>query len=316
MTIELVCYRKEHDDSWDGFCLAAENSTFLQTRRFLSYHGDRFDDHSLLIRKSGKIVGLFPAAADPKNGSTVVSHPGITYGSIVHHGKLVGSRMIEALEKVCEHYASIGFRRLQYKAVPYIYSRRPAQDDIYALFRLGAGRVRCELSACIDLAERRPISQRRRRGLRKASQIVALSRQQELLPELWMVVEENLASKHGARPVHSFEEINGLMQSFPENVLIRSALIDGKVEAGVVIFRTEKVWHAQYIAASAVAYDASALDAVFESAIIEASEVPVRYFDFGTSNDEAGWVLNDGLYRFKTEFGAGGVCHEYYELEW
>jgi lipid II:glycine glycyltransferase (peptidoglycan interpeptide bridge formation enzyme) len=59
----------------------------------------------------------------------------------------------------------------------------------------------------------------------------------------------------------------------------------------------------------------SALDAVFDGAIIDANRAGVRYFDFGTSNEDEGAVLNEGLYRFKAEFGGGGVAHEFFELD-
>ena len=36
--------------------------------------------------------------------------------------------------------------------------------------------------------------------------------------------------------------------------------------------------------------------------------------DFGTSNENSGMYLNDGLYKYKTEFGGGGVVHEYFEF--
>ncbi len=61
-------------------------ATFLHTRRFLAYHQDRFKDVSLLLANDKGIVGLFPAALDPAEARTVVSHPGITYGGLLHSG--------------------------------------------------------------------------------------------------------------------------------------------------------------------------------------------------------------------------------------
>ena len=57
-----------------------------------------------------------------------------------------------------------------------------------------------------------------------------------------------------------------------------------------------------------------ALDAIFEAAIQKAILAEARYFDFGTSNEDGGKVLNSGLYQFKSEFGGGGVAHEFYQL--
>ncbi|NDF13290.1 MAG: GNAT family N-acetyltransferase [Proteobacteria bacterium] len=315
MSIELVSYESRHAETWDAFCNGAANATFLHTRRFLSYHGERFKDLSLLVMDSGKMVGVFPAAQALSDPGLVVSHPGITYGGLVHQGKLAGNRMIEALEAIVAHYAKGGYRRLHYKPLPFIYAAMPTQDDLYALFRLGGKRVRSDLSCCIDLAARRALSERRRRGLKKAQAAVTLSSDPSLLGELWGVVAQNLARKHDARPVHTLEELNLLHERFPQQIQVRCALLAGVVEAGVVFFNAPRIWHAQYIAASEAAYEVTALDAVFDAAIVEAQQGGALYFDFGTSNEEGGKVLNDGLYRFKSEFGGGGVAHEFYELD-
>lgn len=314
MSIKIVPYTQENEAVWEQFCAGAVNATFLHTRRFLSYHGDRFNDLSVLIIDSGKVMGIFPAAPSPADMGLVVSHPGITFGGVVHQGWLSGMRMIEALTALSDYYGNSGYQRLLYKAVPHIYSTKPAQDDLYALFRLGAQRVRCDLSCAIDLVNRQPPSARRRRGLIKAKKVVTLSSNPALLGELWAVIAQNLTRKHDTKPVHSLGELALLLERFPEQISIRCALMEGSVEAGIVLFNSKLVWHVQYIGASESAYEVSALDAVFDSAITEAYQVDARYFDFGTSNEENGNILNDGLYRFKSEFGGGGVAHEFYEM--
>lgn len=314
MIIKMVPYLPEHKAAWDKFCAGAVNATLLHTRRFLGYHGERFKDSSVLIVESENVMGVFPAAASPTDPGLVVSHPGATYGGVVHQGWLTGTRMIEALAVLCEHYGSSGYQRLLYKAIPHIYANAPAQDDLYALFRLGAQRVRCDLSCAIDLDHRRAPTERRRRGLKKALKMVTLSSDPALLGELWAVIAQNLARRHNARPVHTLPELDLLMGRFPKQITIHCALLEGRVEAGVVFFNSLHVWHAQYIAASERGYEVSALDAVFDAAITAAQATGARYFDFGISNEDGGKVLNDGLYRFKAEFGGSGVAHEFWEI--
>ncbi|WP_293600279.1 GNAT family N-acetyltransferase [Polynucleobacter sp. 39-46-10] len=255
-----------------------------------------------------------PAARARHDSTLVVSHPGATYGGIVHQGWLNGERMIEALEQLKAYYRECGYTKFLYKPLPHGYASVPSQDDLYALFRLGAQRVRCDLSCAIELSARRTPSERRRRGLKKALKAVTLVNGSEQLVGLWDVLAKNLERKHDASPVHSLAELTLLLERFPENIQVRTATIDGVVEAGVVLFSSTNVWHAQYIASSEIGYGVSALDAVFESAIDAARNRGARYFDFGTSNEQGGLVLNDGLYRFKSEFGGGGMAHEYYEL--
>ena len=223
--------------------------------------------------------------------------------------------MIEAIENLQSYYGMLGYKRITYKAVPSIYHRAGSDDDLYALFRLGAVRTRCDLSAAIDLNNRLKKSDRRVRSHKKANALgVSVLAGLELASPMWDVLRENLAEKHDAKPVHSLGEILLLARRFPENLMFVAGLLNGEVVAAVVTFASENVHHAQYIAANALGREACALDAVFEHCIGHAQARGARWFDFGTSNEDAGTVLNEGLYQFKTEFGGGGVIHEFYEM--
>jgi len=303
-------------DAWDAFCKVSLQATLLHTRRFLSYHGDRFVDRSLIVEEEGKWVGLFPAALSPSEVTCVVSHPGVTYGGVLHQGGLRGERMVNVLTEISRYNLAQGCVRLIYKAAPNFYHRAPAQDDLYALFRLGALRTRCDLSSTIDLQHRLPVSERRRRSLKKAIKAgVEIAEGNQHLPALWAVLEENLANKHGVKPVHSLEEIMLLAERFPANIRCVCGRLNDQIVAGVVIFITPMTHHAQYIASSEQGYVVSALDMIFEHSIETATRENNCWFDFGISNENQGKVLNDSLYRFKSEFGGGGTVHEFYELD-
>lgn len=315
MRLTVRSYCQNDADAWDRFCAESLQSTLLHTRRFLSYHGDRFADRSLIIEDEGKCVGLFPAALSPSDISLVISHPGATYGGVLHQGGLRGERMIEALTIIKRHYASMQLTGLLYKAVPIFYHSAPAQDDLYALFRLRAKRTRCDISSTIDLKHRLSVSGRRRRSLKKAVKAgVKIVEGSQYLPALWDILFENLDRKYGLSPVHDLAEIMLLVSRFPEYIRCVCAEVNGKVEAGTILFITPTTDHAQYIASSEAGYDVSALDAVFEYCIQIAQQNDKRWFDFGISTEGGGLILNEGLYRFKSEFGAGGSLHEFFML--
>jgi len=315
--VQILPYEEQAADRWDEFTSCAYSATFLHTRRFLSYHGSRYKDTSLFIQdEDGRLLGLLPAAVDPVNDLQVISDPGITYGGILQAGKLRGEKMLEAFESVKSHFAMRGFELLKYKAVPYIYHRVSASDDLYALFRLGAARYRCDLSCAIDLANRPMPSQRRSRGMRKALKNgVVIEEGTRFVAALWTVLEENLTREHDTKPVHSVADIRKLHSLFPDKIEFVVASMDAAVIAGVVLFSSPQVVHAQYIASTLDGYRMCALDAVLEHCITKAKQRGARYFDFGISNEEAGRYLNAGLYQFKAEFGGGGVAHEFYELD-
>jgi hypothetical protein len=316
--VKILPYQEDSASAWDELVAVSHSATLLHTRRFLSYHGNRFADRSLLILdEKERLIGVFPAALNLAHPDMVVSHPGATYGGLVHAGKLRGEQAVQALEHICQHYRESGIARLRYKAVPHFYHTAPAQDDLYALFRLNAVRYRCDLSCAIDLAQRLTVSDRRKRALKSAhKQGVEIYSGVEYAVPIWSVLSENLARKHGAKPVHTLEEILLLQKSFPAQIEFVAAKHAGEIVAGVVLFHSQTVVHAQYISSSAAGYDLQALDALFEWVIVRAQqECKARFFDFGISNEDEGRTLNGGLYDFKSEFGGGGVVHEFFELK-
>jgi hypothetical protein len=303
-------------EQWDAFCQDAPMATFLHRRRFLSYHGDRFEDRSLLIEDDhGRLLGLLPAARG-NPGTLAASHPGATYGGVIHCGKLRGERMVDAFKVILDAFRTEGFTRFRYKAVPRIYHRRPADDDLYALFRVGAKRTRCDLSCAIDLSFRGDVADRRRRAIRKAARSgVAVTVGDHDLPGFWAMLEQNLAERHQTKPVHNLEEITRLGRLFQDEIRLVLARKDGAAIAGVLLFCTPATCHAQYIASDAQGRNEGALDALFDTAITWAREQQFRYFDFGISNEDEGRTLNTGLFEFKAEFGASGAVHEFYDID-
>lgn len=309
-------YTPHNAANWDAFVAQAPMATFLHSRAFLSYHGTRFEDRSVFLTSpEGNWLGVFPAAVFPQDAQTVGSHPGATYGGLVHHGALSGQLGIDALAALKAYYHQQGMTSLVIKPVPHIYHQRPSQDDLYALFRHQAVRTRADLSCAVDVGCPGPIGSRRKRGEKQAQRAgVTVVEDPAYIAAFWQVLTERLAAKHESAPVHTLDEIQLLMARFPQQIRCIVALCAGQVVAGTVLFVSPAVVHAQYIAASNTGYEAHALDAVFPYCLDLTRSLGYRYFDFGTSNEDQGQVLNAGLYQFKQEFGASGVIYEQYKL--
>jgi hypothetical protein len=310
-------YDSAATEVWEDLIGRSCNGTFLHTRRFMSYHGDRFRDRSLLLEDHhGHVVGAFPAAENPADPQMVVSHPGLTYGGVVHDGSVCGAVMIGALEKISRHYRRVGYKKLRYKAVPAIYHSRPAEDDLYALFRLGARRYRSDLSVTIDLANRGRVTQRRARSRRRAlAEGVFTEESWGEVAAFWRVLERNLASRHSVSPVHSLAEIQMLHDRFPEDVLLILARIGRELVGGAVMFVAGPVMHMQYTATTERGRKISATDLVMEHAIELGVKRGCRFFDFGVCTVDEGRSLDQDLYQFKASFGAGGMLYDHYEFD-
>jgi Acetyltransferase (GNAT) domain len=310
-------YGPERASEWEDLVARACNGTFLHTRRFISYHGNRFRDRSLVLEsRRGHIVGVFPAAEDPADPDMIISHPGLTYGGVVHDGSIRGTSMIDALDAIASHYRSLGYLRLRYKVVPSIYHAPPAEDDLYALFRLGARRYQCDLSATVDVTRRGRVTQRRLRSRKRAqNEGVRIAEDWDEIAGFWQILEQNLASRHAASPAHSVAEIQMLHDMFPEAILLLTAKIGADLVGGTVLFSSGQVLRMQYTATTEQGRSAFATDPVMEHAIDIASKRGFRYFDFGASTLDGGRNLLQDLYHYKVSFGGGGVIYENYELD-
>jgi Acetyltransferase (GNAT) domain len=310
-------YHPGQAEAWDDLVARSCNGTMMHTRRFIAYHSDRFRDRSLVLTdRRGRVAGVFPAADDPADQLTVISHPGLSYGGLVHDGSVRGAAMLDAMAAITSHYRGSGSSQLRYKAVPAIYHSAPADDDIYALFRLGANRYRCDLSAAIDLSNRGRVSPRRSRSRKKAETAgVSVQDTWPEIAEFWQILGLNLASRHRVSPVHSLDEIQLLHDQFPDDITLIVAKIKDVLVGGAVFFASTQVLHMQYTATTDEGRATSATDLVMERGIALALERGCRYFDFGVSMIDGGRSLDDQLYQFKVAFGAGGIAQDFYELD-
>jgi Acetyltransferase (GNAT) domain len=312
--LAVQSYESRHTGAWEDLVARSTNGNMLHTRRFISYHRDRFHDISVMVKNRGRLVGVFPAAEDPVNPTAVISHPGLTFGGLVHDGSIRGESMVHALRQVADHYRSLGYRHLRYKAVPAIYQSVPAEDDTYALFGLNARRYQCDLSVALNLTRRGRVSQIRVRSLKRAQleEVSAVASWAEIAG-FWEILQMNLAKRHGARPVHSLEEISLLHERFPENIILVTAAIDSRLVGGTLLFAMGPVLRMQYTATTHQGRAVSATDSMIECALQLACERGCTFFDFGGCTRDGGHDLHQDLYYFKASFGGGGVVYEQYE---
>ena len=154
----------------------------------------------------------------------------------------------------------------------------------------------------------------RRRGIKKAQANGILYEESTDMAAFWKILEEVLAEKHHKTPVHTLTEIEKLRTSFPDEIRLFVARKDGILVAGTLIYETDKVAHAQYIASSAEGRAMGALDGLFDYLISQVYAAK-SYFDFGISTEQGGRYLNEGLIFQKEGFGARTVVYDAYELK-
>ena len=310
--VEVRRYTEADKAEWNRFVAESKNGTFLFDRGYMDYHSDRFADASLMIYRDGKLEGLLPAN---REGETLCSHRGLTYGGLITDTAATAAGVVEAFEAMNAFLRSEGIRRVVYKAVPWIYHRVPAEEDLYALFRVcGARLVARDISSAILQPHRLKWHRDRRYGINRCRNHGVTIEQSDDYAAFWPVLADNLMRSHGARPVHSLDEIRLLSSRFPHNISLYVARLDGRVLGGTVLYLTPQVVHAQYISASPEGKALRVIDAIYDR-ILNYDYADCLYFDFGKSTEDCGRVLNESLIYQKEGFGGRGLCYDWYEWE-
>lgn len=309
---EVIRYSAEHKSAWNQFVLNSKNSTFLFDRNYMDYHSDRFEDNSLMIYRKGKLYSLLPAN---KVGDVLHSHQGLTYGGLLMNDKVTVSESIEVFQVINVYLRECGFTKVVYKPIPFIYHQRPAQEDLYALFRTTRAKViGRNISSTIIQSDKIKFIESRKSGIRKALANEIIIRQSSDLSDFWEILDTNLQSKYGVAPVHSLSEMQLLQSRFPQNIKLYLAYKGGIALGGTLLYITKQVVHTQYISANMEGKDLGVLDLLFDY-LINHEYTNYPYFDFGQSTEQMGNLLNESLIFQKEGFGGRGLCYDIYEYE-
>lgn len=312
VSYSVLKYNSDYKIQWDEFITHSKNATFLFYRDFIEYHGNRFQDHSLLIFKNQKLIALMPANIE---NDILHSHQGLTYGGFVFEKSIVFKECFDVFKSVLKFLENKRIRTIKLKQLPKIYSLLPSDEIKYLLFLARAKLTRCDLSTSIDRDFPLGVqSSNRKRGIKKGKKNNLQINEEQNFQDFWdRILIPTLKEVHGESPVHSFQEIQLLKNKFPKNIRLFSVLKDASMIAGCLIFETEKVAHAQYISSNSDGRGMGALDFLFDHLIHEEFKNK-KYFDLGTSNENQGRSINEGLLHWKESFGARSIVHEFYEI--
>ena len=309
--VRIEKYSPDMKKVWNEFVESSKNGTFLFNRDYMDYHSDRFEDFSLLIYRKDKLYCLIPAN---RKEDTIYSHGGLTYGGMIMNNKCSAEGILEVFNEMIAYLNNHDIKRLIYKPVPHIYHSLPAEEDLYALFRNNAILKIRNISCTIDRRNRVELSRMRRRALKRAEESEIIVKETSAFEEFWEIMEENLKNKYNASPVHSLSEMKYLNLKFPDNIRLFGAFIDDRMIAGGVFYVSSHVVHAQYMHAKEDGKERGAIDALVHH-LLKNEFLQMPYFDFGTSNEDGGRILNESLIHQKEGFGGRAICYDTYEID-
>ena len=309
--MRIYKYNDKYRSLWDDLVTSSKNGTFLFYRDYMDYHSDRFDDCSFIVEKNGKCIAALPGNI---YNNTFYSHQGLTYGGLISSKKITIKDVIIIFDLVNDILRKYKVNNVVYKPVPYIYHIMPAQEDVYALYLLGAEKIGCNISSALYQDDKIKFSELRRRGIKKSIKYNVKIYESTEYDDFWDVLNNNLKERYDTKAVHSLNEIKLLSGIHSESIRLFKAYYDDEIVAGVVVYQTARVAHVQYIASNDKGKEVYALDGIFDKLINQCFK-SVSYFDFGISTEEMGKYLNEKLIFQKEGFGARGVVYDVYQYQ-
>lgn len=310
MNFQIIPYQEKDCTSWNQFLKSSSNGVFLFERGYMDYHKDRFQDASIFINKGDKIRAIFPANL---NENCVFSHQGLTFGGLIFDIDFKAHEAIHVLDLIKKYYSEKKVEKIIYKTTPYIFHSYPAQEDLYALFRSHAQLYRRDVFSIIDLANPIRFSETKRQSVRKCNEAGIQVKESTDFSRYWNLLEDVLL-KFNAKPTHSLTEISLLQSKFPGQIKLYEAIKGDYLLAGIVIYDYGNVIHTQYMANSSEGRKLGVLDFINHKLINEVYR-DRPYYSFGTSNENEGQSLNEGLIQQKELMGGRSVAHDFYKID-
>lgn len=325
MNLSIEKFSAHDEEKWENFIIKnSVNGTFLNSRKFLNYHKNRFNDHSLFIKKGENIVAIIPACEIVESSKKIFySHEGSTFGGVVINKNFNDITHIDSIFSLFEHYLKDqSFDKVILKSTPEIFCNNNSSLLDYFCFKYGYENY-AELSLYIDFNNYLPIiennfsaSKRRdfKYSLKYNLEFKVLETDAEV-DDFYKILMKSL-KKHNAKPVHSLEELLDFKNSRLNDVVkFYGVYYEKELIAGSMVFVfNNSVFHTQYLAANSDYSNYYPMNFLNYNLIREAYLKKFKFFSFGISTEDKGKILNAPLAQFKEGFGAvGSINRTYYK---
>ncbi len=302
------------------------NGEFINSLNYLSYHGKRFKDDSIVVRDKGShiVKGVFLAAIDTEDSTAIISHPGTTFAGLIYNIRDSYQMVSHVVEMILGYYET-RYRYINIRTTPSFYSKQATGLLDYILIRSGynygitalANMIRIEnIESEVQLWE--IYETKRRNQVRKAlkNNMFIFTKVSSINPDIWKRMNDNLHERHSVCSTHTFEEIYALQAKMPEFIEPYEVRhINGEYAAFGLVYKFKNVFHTQYLDMNykyAVEYPNIFL---IHHLIVEACKEKFPVFSFGTTTERAGEYLNEGLWAYKSGYGGGSIILPVYSKE-
>ena len=324
--IEILKYNQNMKNDWDLFVSKSFNGTIFQKRQFLSYHVNRkFDDCSLLFKKRGKIIAIIPAATVKyKNKKTLSSHPGASFGGIVHNNISFDDcdKVVELLELFCKENSYDDIFMVQ---TPSIYNKHHQNELVDYVMKINAyDNNEYYISNVLNIENNiqnqilKIVKNKKRtvsyyNGLLKKYNITF--KWVDCFDEFYPILVKN-KKKHNSEPTHSLDELEILKSRFPDDILQLMLYTNKRPIAGMTIFKANNKGAILFYSMFDYEYNKmQPIPHLMHYILDWAKNSGLAFIDYGVSHlPQASNPLapSRSLIKFKEEFGCFGVVRNAY----
>ena len=312
----------------DEFILdTLSNGEFINSVKYLSYHPkNRFIDDSIIVKdiNSGGIKCVVMAGCKNNDNSTIISHPGTTFSGPIFKSSQSISEMTDIFKSVLEYYET-KYKKIEFRIQPTSYASQPIEDILYMFTKNGYTLGYTALANIINISHLKDeddifklYESKRRNQVKKSIRDYnyTFQKQNYIEENIWRNMNENLENRFEASTTHSYEEIIGLMNMMPNNIIPYIVQKDeSQYGAFGLIYKFKNVFHTQYLDLNYQLSREYPNLLLIHNLIKEAINEGYHYFSFGASTENSGEYINEGLYNYKKGFGGGRIIQPVFRKE-
>lgn len=321
--IELKIEHSFPSKDWDQFVEKSINGTIFHKHSFLSYHGDKFKDFvNIFFVKDQDILAAINIGFFNESGKKIAKSPyGGSYGGYVLSEKIKLFELLEIIELTKDYLKNKNINSFTIIPTPHLLYKAPNEILKFSLlskdFKLAFADISNVkiLSEIKDFDSHLYLKPRVRGKLRKAIKTFKVQ-ENAPLSDFYPILLEDKERHSGAKPTHSFQELDFLIKNFSKEIFCDVAYEKntGTPAAGLCYIRpTATVITAFYICQKNQFLGLNPLLPLFHEGFKKASLLGIKYFDFGTSSVNG--ILFEGVARYKSMFSDHYFCREKYVLE-
>lgn len=295
-----------------------DGSTIFHNPDFLSYHGDKFNEHHLGIFKGETLFGIIPISFFVENNKKIAKSPyGASYGGAIFLKTLSYKESKDIIESIVEYLKIYKIDELFVTPPLEIFYSNYSDTFIFVMLEYGFKCINSDITSIVDLYKENDISKilqssirnKYKQALKNNLEIV----QHASIDDFWILMKKTFA-KHGTNPTHTIDEYKNLNQKFKKHFY-----------CDIVYFKNKPIASIGYVQVNSIAKmsfyhvqddefkNMHGLILLINNAFKECVDNKIRYYDFGTSS--VGMKARTNIFEYKEGFGATGKFRHTYKLD-